>query len=399
VIAHRRRRESDADGHVPSTAPIPAWVPHAVFYVLATLGILSFARAGTFGRVNSWAHYDAWIHARAANFERIGFAEFVNLYVLVPTAAAWAVLATPSTSIRLRIARWVPPVAALVISLLLFQRKAAISVVLLVAFAWLIDIVRRRARGVRRLLVATSVAVIALYLAVVVAPVYSRASNAVSKAQAVKEHTSKTSVSRRELRALANEIGIQSRTQAIAVYSIVSPLTRSSAPALYYPVIFPREHPYFHFDLGQDIAGIGSMPNDNIVVWNYLNPNLPGGTEMVPYQFVLYSQIGTAGAVAFSVLVGVLLALAWMLSQSRNIRRPWNALLGALILLWAAYIGIDSLRNSTVVSYGLVWGVLFVGVVAGVARIVSTRRRRDAPLTVAPSASLEPRRTSRAAVR
>jgi uncharacterized YccA/Bax inhibitor family protein len=114
------------------------------------------------------------------------------------------------------------------------------------------------------------------------------------------------------------------------------------------------------------------MPDDNIVVWRYLNPNLPGGTEMVPYQFVLFSQISTAGAVAASLIVGALLALVWFGSQARLVPRPWNGLLGALILLLAAYLGIDSLRNSLIVSYGVVWGAVFVGAVAGL--VALTRR-------------------------
>lgn len=357
----------------------PTWLAHAVFWILAAGAVASLAHSGALGRAHSWLDYSSWIHARAANFQNLYFAEFVNLYVLVPTAAAWVVVATRSRGVALRLARWLPPLVAVLLALLLYMRKAAIADVLLVAFAWIIDLSRRRLRGVRWLTAGTVVAVAALYFIVVVAPVYSKASHAVAQAHSESVRTppstsanphATTTVSQQQLQKLAKQVGFHTRSDSLMVYALVSPLTRSSAPALWYPVIFPRRHPYYHLDVGQDILGFGSMPNDNIVVWNYLNPTLPGGTEMVPYQFVLYSQGGAILSVGLSIVVGALLAAIWRLTQSARVVRPWDALLGALTVLLAVYIGIDSLRNSVLVSYGVIWGFAMVGVLALVARAI-----------------------------
>jgi hypothetical protein len=374
-LLDRRIKVDDAE-LARREAPAPVWLPQVVFYVLAAIGIASLAHAGALHRVHSWFDYNSWIHARAANFSKISFAGFVNLYVLVPLGAAWVVLTTRGRSVRVQLVRWLPFAVAMVLSLLLFQKKAAVTTLLVVAFAWLVELLQQRVRGARYLLAGSAVALTALYLAVAVVPVYSNASHAVS---AAKKSTAPTppgnpnvTVSSARRSELQTQLGFHTHKSAIAVYSLVSPVTRSSAPALYYPVIFPRVHPYFRLDVGLDIAGYGAMPDDNIVVWRYLNPNLPGGTEMVPYQFVLFSQISTAGAVAASLIVGALLALVWFGSQARLVPRPWNGLLGALILLLAAYLGIDSLRNSLIVSYGVVWGAVFVGAVAGL--VALTRR-------------------------
>lgn len=373
----------------------PTWLPHVVFWILAAAAIVSLAHGGALGRAHSWFNYSSWIHARSTNFQNLDFAEFVNLYVLVPTAAAWVVVATCGGGVGAQFARWLPPVVAVAFSLLLYMRKAAIAVILLVAFAWIIDLSRRGLRGVRWLAAGTVLAVAALYFAVVVAPVYSKASHAVSEARATTpssgggKHTTPgaPSVTQPQLQQLARQIGFHTRGDSIFVYALISPLTRSSAPALWYPVIFPHKHSYYHLDAGQDILGYGAMPDDNIVVWNYLNPNLPGGTEMVPYQFVLYSQGGTALAIGLSLVLGALLAAVWRATQSARVPRPWDALLGALTVLLAVYLGIDSLRNSVLVSYGVIWGFVFVGVAMLLTLIV---RRAGAA-----TPSLLPRRTGR----
>ena len=39
-----------------------------------------------------------------------------------------------------------------------------------------------------------------------------------------------------------------------------------------------------------------------------------------------------------------------------------------MVLLLGVYLGLDSLRNSTLVSYGMVWGLLFIGIALLVVR-------------------------------
>jgi hypothetical protein len=199
-------------------------------------------------------------------------------------------------------------------------------------------------------------------------------------------------MTRQELAELAREINFGTRRQAIILYSLISPLTRSSIPALYYPVIFPRRHDFYGPDFGQDIFGIGLMPDDNRVVWNYLNPKLPGGAMIGPYQFSLYSQVGTAWAIVWSAALGFLLSLVWMFTQNERVRRPWNVLLGSMVILFGAYLGIDSIRDSLLVSYGVIWGVLFVGSAAGLVAILQRVPRVHTPPAVAGTPVNQPSR-------
>jgi hypothetical protein len=385
TVTEIRRPRRDSAPRVRNEAPVPGFVPHVVFYALALLGAASLARAGAFSRVSTWLHYSSWIDARAANFAHISFFGFVNLYVLVPTAAAWVVVATRPRSFGGHVARWLPVLVALLLSLMLFMRKQALVLVLIIAFAWGLDLMRRRIpnpRRIRLLVAGAAAAFLLIYGAAVIVPVYSQASNAITAAEKLKPEkpaagSSVHALTRNDLDRLSSSLPGKHR-DAILAYAVVSPFTRSAVPALYYPVVFPKHHPFYGLDLGLDVLGIGQMPDDNIVLWNYLNPNLPGGAVTGPYQFVLYSQVGLVGAVVVSLFVGGFLALFWRVSQSSRVSRPWDVLLGALVLVLAAYLGIDSARNSLIVSYGVGWGFLFVGLAAGTTQLVfgQAQRRR-----------------------
>jgi hypothetical protein len=345
------------------------WLPALTFSVLAAVGLISLIRAGAFGRIGSWLDFGTWVQARSANFERISFFEFVNLYLLLPLAAAWVLVSGRLAAPRRVLFRWVPVPIALALSLFLFSRKAVLTAVLILLFSWAIDAVRARSRHLRGLILCAISFLAASYVALVVVPVYAEASKTAKQA-ASQADTAGDPVRAARLDEIRDAFGLDNRRKAIVLYAALSPLTRSSAPALYYPVVFPRQHDYFHLDVGQDVLGIGAMPNDNIVVWNYLNPTTPGGTTSVSYQFVLYSQIGTLGAIGASLIIGFLLALAWSLSQLPA--GPTSSLLGSMVLLLATYLAIDSLRNSVLVSYGVIWGMLFVATTVLLTRIVAS---------------------------
>ena len=360
------------DAEPPRERRDPAWwLPPLTFATLAAVALVSLMRAGAFGRSATWLDFGTWVQARSANFEQIGFFEFVNLYLLVPLAAAWVFVSGPIATPRQVLLRSIPIPIALALSLFLFSRKAVVTTLLILLFAWAIDAARARLRHLRVLILSATLFLAASYTALVVVPVYAEASKTAKQA-ASQANTAADPVRAAQLDRISATFGLHNRRRALVLYAALSPLTRSSAPALSYPVVFPRRHDYFHLDLGQDIVGVGAMPNDNIVVWNYLNPTTPGGTTSVPYQFVLYSQIRALGAIGASLIVGFLLALAWRLSQLPA--RPTSTLLGSMVLLLATYLAIDSLRNSVVVSYGVVWGLLFVATTVLLTRIVASDR-------------------------
>ncbi len=74
--------------------------------------------------------------------------------------------------------------------------------------------------------------------------------------------------------------------------------------------VFPDLHPYFPLDLGQDILGFGAMPNDNLIIWNKMYPDMPG-VVAAPFNFVLYSQGGLFVTFAMSAMVGTIIGFFW----------------------------------------------------------------------------------------
>jgi hypothetical protein len=359
----------------PGTREAPAvasWLPYALFAATAVVALVALGRAGSFGTLHTWTNYGSWVDSRQRLFARIGFFSFVDIYTLVPLTAAWCAIAPPPRG-RFPLAwRAAAPVVALGISLLLFQKKAPVVTLIVVAAAFLLAMSRRRPRHVGLGVAGAAVAVAVVYFALVVAPVYSSTSQTVSQAMAAAtpapggttRHPARpqTSPQLKKLGAELQKLNL-SRREALVVYSLFSPITRSSVPALYYPLVFPRVHGWFHLDLGLDILGYGTMPNDNVVVWNAINPTIPG-TVMVPYNFVLFSQGGVLPALLGSLVIGFALGLVWAAVIAGRLRRPWRELVGALVVLFAIYIAIDSLRDSLTVSYGLVWGFLFLGLIA-----------------------------------
>jgi hypothetical protein len=343
----QRIRSSLADGRVDT----PPWFSMLVFYGFAAVAIISIAHSGSLTNVGAWLNYNSWIAAREQAFKNMRFFEFVNIYLLVPVAAAWVVITYRKAGVRGVLLRWLPLLITLGIDVLLFQKKTAIISLMIIMFAWVLAAGPQGRHRVTRRVGMIAFIAITIYIATVVVPVWSKASTA----------------------SICGISGISCHgtagVPALAAYTILSPLTRGSAPALYYPVIFPHYHAFYPIKsiFALDILGIGTFPNDNQVVWHFMNPHLPGTTQ-VPFQFTLFSQGGLQVALIGSLVAGMLLALGWRFVRSGVLPRTWSALAGSMVLLLGVYLGLDSLRNSTLVSYGMVWGVLFIGIALLVVR-------------------------------
>jgi hypothetical protein len=161
------------------------------------------------------------------------------------------------------------------------------------------------------------------------------------------------------------------RVLSITLYVLLSPLTRTSVAAVTYPVIFPAVQPYYHLDVGQDILGFGAMPDDNLLIYGVLWPEHERGAIGAPFQFVLYSQGGLLLACMGSLLVGLALAIAWRPLQEADRPTAIGSLYGALIVVLAAFLAIDSIRNSLIVSYGMAWGLVALALIGAGARYCS----------------------------
>lgn len=355
---------------VPVRGPRTARVPHAVFYVLAAIGVASLARAGSFAKLDSWLSYQAWVDARWSSFATLSFFEFVNLYTFVPLAASWCAIVTPGGSLRRQLIRWAPAVVAVLLALALFQKKAALISLTLVLAAFLIDRAGRDRGLVRRGVILGCVALAVGYFAMVVVPTFNLAVHdepALQRARAALVTPRPSPVpSATGSPGQGNKAMQFDPRISVALYSILAPLMRTSAPALYYPIVFPDSHPFYGPDLGLDVVcsrRIGCsglrMPDDNLVVWDYMNPSLHGGSITAPFQFALYSQAGIPGALVGSVLLGLLLALTWRFARSDVLPPTVSSLTGAAVVLLALNLALDSPRNSIVVSYGALWAFVF----------------------------------------
>lgn len=278
-----------------------------------------------------------------------------------------------------RLVHGLPAVIATVFALFLFQKKAAITVlvILLAALALYRALGDLELRGLKNGVFASAGMIVVFYIFLVLLPVYSGETQTIE--QALGGQVSQQESQRR--RALVEGVLGRDRRLHLLAYATLAPLTRTAAPAMLYPSVFPERHEFYGLDLGQDILGWGRMPDDNRVVWEHLYPDVGGGSVAAPFQFVLYSQVGTIGALALSAILGFVLGGSWGLTLYRAGNRIWRSLLGSMLILYSIYLAIDSARGGMVSSYGVFWGIVFTGFFWCCETSVTKRRREgDASL-------------------
>lgn len=378
-------RRGDPVPWAPSSAR--PWPAVLLFVLLMWIAFEGLSRAGVVDDLGHWWDYGRWVESRWKLFKALGYFEFVNLYVWLPVIATWLLLRLGDQGARWRWVAWLAVVVALATTLALYQKKALLAVVLMLLFAQSVaTVLRGRWRsGANRAVMAVMVVMVATYLAMTVLPVWRDTTSKLAEVEVpAQQRTPAMEAAETEKRAAVTELmGLlgNQRTMHVAAYALLSPFTRTALPAFYYSTVFPGHHPYFGMDWGLDILGFGSMPNDNYVVWNVMYPRMPGGSVSAPFQFILFSQVGLAGALLASFVAGALLAGLWRLVLHARVDGALRAMAGALILLFAVYIAIDSPRNSVVASYGLMWGgwaVLFIWSIERLVARWSSRSRASA---------------------
>jgi hypothetical protein len=369
------RRLSPGDEH-----GTPPWLPRLVFGMSVAAALLSLARAEGWRSVTAWADYNSYVHARLRMFDELTFFEFVNLYTLLPLSAGYLML----TDGRRRVAAGALA-AVLGLQYPLAQRKVMLVSVLFIACAvylyrhagWL---PRRPVRS--RIQIAWLAggplvlygAYVAMTLVTVLGPGSGAFKNLTPEAtRARRAHLNVPQLGDDAAVSFRIDEGAIARIQSnrvlsITLYVLLSPLTRTSVAAVTYPVIFPAVQPYYRIDVGQDILGFGAMPDDNLLIYGVLWPEHERGAIGAPFQFVLYSQGGLLLACMGSLLVGLALAIAWRPLQEADRPTVIVSLYGALIVVFAAFLAIDSLRNSLIVSYGTGWGLIAVAFIGAAAR-------------------------------
>ncbi|MCG8992299.1 hypothetical protein LH427_02455 [Laribacter hongkongensis] len=350
---------------------VPAWMPMLLFVTSAAVGVHDLLRAGAFAKLMVWGDYGAWVEGRWALFSTLGYFNFVNLYLILPVSAAWLILSIQGNGWKTLTKRLIPLVIVVVLTLLLFQKKALIVSLIIIFGAVLLHevLLRGWTQRLAWLLTVSTSFLVAAYFTMVVLPIYSETSRtaddvlipqAESYAKGI-NHSDKL-VTSEEIRELGREvvsyIGTD-RSAHILAYAALAPMTRTSIPVMHYPIVFSERHPYYGLDFGQDILGFGEMPDDNLIIWKHMYPNLPGAAG-APYQFALYSQVGVIWALMLCFIVGVVLGVMWKIILADDSSRVWRSLMGSVLILFSIYLAIDSIRGSLLASYGLIWAWLFI---------------------------------------
>lgn len=349
----------------------PPIFPVATVLLIVSLSfvVLSLARAGAFQIAGAWLDYDKWVAGRWQLFSTLSFAEFVNVYVFMPTLTALAFIGYLRRRASLRRALLIV-VPGLLLTLFLFQKKQLVVFLLIVIVSYVFYRVpsSRLWRVFTKTLIFVGLAyLIALFLPAIGIAVKGAPTSIVRGGAASadiladlsglnepeipgKTTSVRDRASTRKAR-MATLSAIASKWRSV-LYAINSVIFRTSAPAIYYPTVFPDEHPYYGIDLPFD----NFSPDDNRVVWHAMWPKTPGGSVMTPIQFAFFAQAGLAGSIGLSAVAGVLLALLWKVCLRGGLHDEIFATGAALVVMLAIFFATDRARDSIAASYGLVWG-------------------------------------------
>ncbi|MDC1311138.1 hypothetical protein N8Z26_01615 [Burkholderiales bacterium] len=370
----------------------PVWVPVLMCLAAASVGAYDLLRVGAFAKLSAWTDYEAWVAGRWALFSTLGYFNFVNLYLILPVSAAWVILSIKGGGWKALAARLIPLAVVMVLTLFLFQKKGLIVSLIIIFGAVLLHRVLSGAwtRRMTWLLAAGISLLVAAYFIMLLIPVLSAELRSVraddlSTIQQAEKHIEKSCESAgntEEMIAKCKEASLflgPLRFRHVLAYAILAPMTRTSLPAMHYPLVFPEERAYYGFDFGQDILGFGGMPDDNLVIWKRMYPNMPGGSAGAPYQFALYSQVGVVWALVLCIAVGAALGVMWQVMLADDISRVWRSLMGSVVLLFSIYAAIDSIRGSLLSSYGLIWPWLFISLVFFIGHLFNRRQEAMLP--------------------
>jgi len=116
----------------------PFWSTVLLFAVLAYFGAYSLVRADGLHSLWTWANYADLVEARWSLFAKLSFFEFTNLYQFIPVVAIVALLVGLKHGGIARIVGIGCAVACLFVGILIFQKKATLTAILMIAFALII---------------------------------------------------------------------------------------------------------------------------------------------------------------------------------------------------------------------------------------------------------------------
>ncbi|GAB5429118.1 MAG: hypothetical protein Devi2KO_25770 [Devosia indica] len=381
----------------------PFWIVLLVFGVLVYFAARSLEQAGAFDLLGTWGNYADLVEARWGLFATLSFFEFANFYQFIPVVAIVALLVGLEQRGWGRVVGLVCAFVAVLIGVMIFQKKAVLITMLMLALALMVRSYFVDPKRVARLVGLAGASLLALALVFFTASVVptltsqqstvGNASNTTQKVDFVEEWRKRSAEiaasggsvadasATAELDLLAAQVLEQAAQNEFRnnplIVAIVNLTMRTSVPAVYYIAVFPDLHPYYSLDLGQDIIGIGAMPNDNFIVWNQMYPEMPG-VVAAPFNFVLFSQGGLWVVMAMSAITGLVLGVIWALILRSSGSMAVRAAIGAVVVVGTMHLALDALRNSVIVSYGFAWGLMPLLVLLLIGRVAGRRRKERA---------------------
>ena len=144
--------------------------------------------------------------------------------------------------------------------------------------------------------------------------------------------------------------------------SIYLILFRVASSFPFYYALYPKVLSYTGIYLGIPIFGFGAAPHDNQVVWSYMYPgtNWIVGAVVGPSPLLAYSQAGFIFAFFTMALIGLFILL--IASIGRQLRGPLQYALYMQGLVFLYYLTQISVQSAFMSSYGILWGLLGIGI-------------------------------------
>ena len=346
------------------------------------------------GGVLDWLAHNAFICRRFEVMAALSFKEFIMIYSLIPLFLAISVIGDLRN--RNYIYLLLKCVCLVIVNLYIFQKRPlanSILIVVFTVFTYFFVGKTPKMRISKRLLPIVALIVLGIYLIYDVGiilttresqnEVYVSATEQVDLNALAPKNSSNPSQSSPSQRKLFRSFTLEEEWLHVPKFvftnmmAFVGLINRTAFSSICYVVVFPKYLDYYPLDLGLDMLGIGTMPDDALQVYAILNPQNPNGSTAAPFFTVLYSQGGLAVAFVGALVVGVCFGLFWeMLLRKREIG-TCGAALGGLALFFAVSLAMAGGRDSLLSSYGVIWPVIVLCLFYGICWLLSHRRRAN----------------------
>lgn len=143
--------------------------------------------------------------------------------------------------------------------------------------------------------------------------------------------------------------------------SIIHVFFRMANSFPFYVNLFPDIIPFQGIDFFLDMAGIGTSPDDNLVVFDYMFPtvNWTQGSAAAPSHMRAYAQGGILNSLFVLTITGWI--MVFLARFRKHLDGPffYTIFIQGLILLY--YMTQTSIRECLVSSYGLRWVIVSLG--------------------------------------